>query len=344
MAEERTTRGWWGTVLSWLPDVHLTTGSVLTIVLSLAISVPGLTREAAAGWDLDAGVLGSASFHRLITYIYFHEDLPTLVCSCLLVWYFGGGFEESVGTVKFCLLTPLFAVWSGLLYLVVIATGISLQKDVKVQGFTPVAFSMISVFTIRTNLRRLIFFGFMVPTKAIPLLFLIPALFIPHATILSNICAILVGVTFGMGGCFFLDLSELLLTRVDQMVPFKALKRIPIWRYIPASSVERNASQTRQLNPPPGSYPVQQYYTPPQGLPDVYSPYHHMKSSETWPPASASVYPTGAASGQPYSYNPTGEHAHSHNVNYSLARTDFHSPEDLSISSDQPELLQVQTR
>ncbi|XP_040280643.1 rhomboid domain-containing protein 2 isoform X1 [Bufo bufo] len=347
MEEERTARrSWCKVVASLLPDVRLTPGSTITILLSLAISVPGMKRETPADrkLDLEAGVLGSVSFHRLITYIYFHEDLPTLVCSCLIVWYFGGGFEENVGTVKFCFLTPLFAIWNGLLYLVVIATGISFQLDGKVQGFTAVAFSMVSVFTIRTSLRRLILFGFMVPTKMMPLLFLIPAAFIPHATTLSNVCGILVGLSYGMGGCFFLDPSESLLSRIDQMVPFKVLKSIPVWRYIPATSAERNASQDRKINPPPGSYPTQQYYTPPQGLPDIYSPYHHMKPTGTWPTAGASAYPTGKGSGQPYSHDSPGAHTHSNNANNSLVGMDLNSQKDSAISSDQPGLQQVQTQ
>ncbi|XP_069828806.1 rhomboid domain-containing protein 2 [Dendropsophus ebraccatus] len=340
MAEEQAAAGGWGkAVLSWLPDVRLTAGSTLTVLLALAVSAPVLIGEAPA-WgnlDLETGVLGSASFYRLITYIYVHEDLPTLACSCFIAWYFGGGFEENVGTVKFFLLTPLFAVWSGLLYLAVTSAGISHYMDGKVQGFTSVAFSMISVFIIRTNLRRLIFFGFMVPTKVMPLLFLIPAAFVPHATILSNVCGIVVGVIYGMGGCFFLDPPESLLTQIDQMVPFRLLKRITVWRYVPASSAERNASQNRKINPPPGSYPTQQYYTPPQGLPDVYSPYHHTKPTGAWPPAGATVYPTAVSSGHGHSC--TGAHAHSHDV----ARPDFHSYKVPEESPDQPELLQVQT-
>ncbi|KAM3933277.1 rhomboid domain-containing protein 2 [Leptodactylus fuscus] len=349
MEEAPTERRPWSKVLvSWLPDLHLTPGSTLTIVLSLVISVPGMRRVASAETsklDLEAGVLESASFHRLVTYIYFHEDLPTLACSCFIVWYFGGGFEQNVGTVKFCILTPLFAVWNGLLYLVVIATGISPQGDGKVQGFTSVAFSMMSIFIIRSNLRRLILLGFMVPTKVMPLLFLIPALFIPHAPLLSNLCGILVGVIYGMGVCFFLEPSESLLSRMDQMVPFRLIKGIPVWRYIPATSAERSASQTRKINPPPGSYPTQQYYVPPQGLPDAYSPYRHTKPNGTWPPASASVYPTGTAPGQPCSsHGCQGSHTHSNDANISLPPMHLHSQKDLGISSDQLELQQVQTQ
>ncbi|KAM4046909.1 rhomboid domain-containing protein 2 isoform 1-T1 [Anomaloglossus baeobatrachus] len=347
MAEEWTeSRSWRKVLASWLPDLHLTPGCTLTIVLSLAISVPAINTQTPVvrSLDLEAGVLENLSVHRLLTYIYFHEDLPTLICSCLIAWYFGGGFEENVGTVKFCFLTPLFAVWNGLLYLVVIAIGSNLHLDGKVQGFTSVAFSMISVFIIRTILRRLIFFGFMVPSKVMPLLFLIPAFFIPHATVLSNVCGIVVGVIYGLGGCFFLDPPESLFSRVDQMVPFRVLKRVQIWRYIPATSTERTASQTRKINPPPGSYPTQQYYTPPQGLPDTYSPYHHMKPTGTWPPAGASVYPTGAASGQLYRHGYPEVHTHSNDANDSLAHTDLHSQKDLGVSSDQPELQQVQTQ
>ncbi|KAG8587748.1 hypothetical protein GDO81_005773 [Engystomops pustulosus] len=196
---------------------------------------------------------------------------------------------------------------------------------------------MVSIFVIRSHLRRLIFFGCMVPTKMIPVLLLIPALFIPHATLLSNICGILVGIIYGMGGCFFLDPSESLLSHMDQMMPFRLLKRIPIWKYIPATSAERNASQTRKINPPPGSYPTQQYYTPPQGLNNVYSPYHHTKPPGTWPPVGTSVCPTGTAS-------ELQAHGNASNANNSLPTMHFLSQKDLGSTTDQPELQQVQTQ
>ncbi|XP_063810050.1 rhomboid domain-containing protein 2 isoform X2 [Pseudophryne corroboree] len=350
MEENRTVnRSWRKVLLFWLPEVTLTPGSTLTVLLSLAVSAPALTSGAGAEskLDLDAEVLGSLSVHRLITYIYFHEDLPTLVCSCLIIWYFGAGFEENVGTVKFCYLTPLFAVGSGLLYLAVLATGINLQVDGRVQGFTAVAFSMLSIFIMCTSLKRLVFFGFMVRTKVLPLLFLVLALFVPHAPLLSNVCGILVGVIYSLGGCFFLDPSESMLSRVDEMWPFRVLQRIPFWRYIPASSAERNASQTRKLNPPPGSYPTQQYYTPPQGLNDTYSPYHHMKPAVMWPPAGVSTYPVGAAPGVYHHENHvcSGGHGHSHSdVGFSSNNYEASLQKGFESSPAQPELLQVQTQ
>lgn len=68
-----------------------------------------------------------------------------------------------------------------------------------------------------------------------------------------------------------------------------------------------------------------------------------MKPAGTWPPAGATVYSTGAASGQQCSHGYPGAHAHCSNAADSSARID-HSPKDLGISADQPELQQVQTQ
>ncbi|XP_018416964.1 PREDICTED: rhomboid domain-containing protein 2 [Nanorana parkeri] len=351
MEDERpqNSSSWRKVLVSCLPDLHLTPATTLTMLLSLAISGPALMRQfrGESVWsklDLGGEVLEKMAGHRLITYIYFTEDLPTMVCSILLIWYFGGGFEENIGTVKFCFLTPLFAVSAGALYLGVIATGFNPQADVSVQGFTVVAFSMISVFTLRTSLRRLIFCGFIVPMKIMPVLFLIFALLLPHATVLSNVCGTLVGAMYGLGGCFFLDPSESLLSRIDQMLPFRVLKNIPLWRYIPATLAERNASQTKKLNPPPGSYPTQQYYTPPEGLQDKYSPYHHARVPGTWPPAGVSVYPAAAASGVYHQNSDCSGHLHSHTDNVASVDFESTSQKDAGTPASQTELLQVETR
>ncbi|KAM5179564.1 rhomboid domain-containing protein 2 [Mantella aurantiaca] len=339
---------WKKTLVSWLPELHLSPGSTLTILLSLAISAPALIRRArgenvGSKLDLEGEVLERMAGHRLITYIYFNEDLPTIICSILLIWYFGGGFEENIGTVKFCFLTPLFAVCIGVLYLGVITTGFNPQADVSVQGFAAVTFSMTSIFTMRTSLRRLILCGVLVPVKVMPVLFLVLALFLPHAPVLSNVIGILVGAMYGLGGCFFLDPSESLLSRIDQMLPFRVLKNIPLWKYIPATLAERSASQHKKLNPPPGSYPTQQYYTPPEGLQDAYSPYHHARAPGTWPPTGVSDCPSATASGAYQNYDCSG-HSHSHPDSAHSVDVGLTSQEDTRISVAKTELLQVETR
>ncbi|XP_072272981.1 rhomboid domain-containing protein 2 isoform X2 [Pyxicephalus adspersus] len=345
MEEEQQQKSSWRKVLvSWLPDVHLTPASTLTILLSLAISVPALINTAKGEdvevkLDLEAELLKKVAGYRLVTYIYFNEDLPTMVCSILLIWYFGGGFEENIGTVKFCILTPLFAICTGVLYLAVTATGFSPQAHVSVEGFTTVAFSMVSVFTIRTSLRRLIFCGFMVPIRIMPVLFLIVALLLPHAPVLSNVCGIVVGV---ICGCFCLDPSEPLLSRIDQMLPFRVLRNITLWRYIPATMAERSASQNKKLNPPPGSYPTQQYYTPPEGLKNTYSPYHHARVPGSWPPPGVSSYPFSSASGD--YHNPNQDCSGQSHNNESAVEVGSASQNDSGVNTSETELLQVQTR
>ncbi|KAG8451676.1 hypothetical protein GDO86_003750 [Hymenochirus boettgeri] len=290
MEEEGESRAGWRKVLALLPRLGLTPGAAMTMLLSLAISTPALLgRESYevgdARYDLEPGVVETRTVYRLISYIFFHDDLSSLLCSFLIIWYFGGGFEENIGTAKFWFLTPIFSMSSGLLYLALLAVGLNLQANVKVQGFTSVGFAMLSTFTTRSCFSRMPFFGFLVPTKVLPLFFLIIALFIPHAPVLSNVCGILTGVAYGMG---LLDFPETMMSRVDHTFPFRLLKRIPIWTYIPASSAERKAAQTRKINPPPGSYPTQQYYMPPQGLGDTYSPYRNAKPG-SWPPSTCAL-------------------------------------------------------
>ncbi|XP_069471031.1 rhomboid domain-containing protein 2 [Ambystoma mexicanum] len=271
------TLGWTRTLLC-CPRPQPSTGVLLTVLACLAASAPTLLRtssgaleDTASCLDLDPGTVASLSdVHRLVTYAFYHEDWNSLLCSYLIIWYFGGGFEQSVGTVKHCFLTLVFTVSSSLLYLALHAgaTTFGLEKKEHVQGFTTVVFAMISAFTISSRLRRVLFMGFLIPTKVLPLVFLAVSLFLPHASFLSNLCGILVGIAYGLGGCSFLDLSEPVVTKLDQKFPFNVMRRIPAVKYVPGSTAERRASQNRKLNPPPGPYPTQQYYPyPAQGLP-----------------------------------------------------------------------------
>ncbi|XP_069082831.1 rhomboid domain-containing protein 2 [Pleurodeles waltl] len=265
----------WARTLCCCPRPQPSAAVLLTLLGCFAVSAPTLlrtpgTEETTSCLDLDPGEVASLrDVHRLVTYAFYHEDWNSLLCSYLIIWYFGGGFEQSVGTVKYSLLTLVFTVSSALLYLALHAgtSALGLEKKERVQGFTTVVFAMISAFTISSRLRRVLFMGFLIPTKVLPLVFLAISLFLPHASFLSNLCGILVGIAYGLGGCSFLDLSEPVVTKLDRKLPFSALRRIPALKYVPGSTAERRAAQNRKLNPPPGSYPTQQYYPyPSQGL------------------------------------------------------------------------------
>nr|XP_033778856.1 rhomboid domain-containing protein 2 [Geotrypetes seraphini]XP_033778857.1 rhomboid domain-containing protein 2 [Geotrypetes seraphini]XP_033778858.1 rhomboid domain-containing protein 2 [Geotrypetes seraphini] len=185
----------------------------------------------------------------------------------MIIWYFGGGFEENVGTVKQLLFTFIFAVSSGVLYLTFYAMPFGYGGKEPAQGYTTVAFAMVSAATTRSRMRRIMLMGFMIPTVLMPWLFLFVTFFIPRMSPVSNLCGVLVGIMYGLGGCFFLDPPEAFISKLDQKFPFSLLKRIPGMKYVPGSLAERRASQTRKINPPPGSYPTQQYYYPQPSFP-----------------------------------------------------------------------------
>ncbi|XP_030078324.1 rhomboid domain-containing protein 2 [Microcaecilia unicolor] len=264
---------WGRAARSCLSTLEFTPAAFLTAVGSLGVSLPSLlqtpgTEGGACGYCLEpVATLPSLQVYRLITYIFFHEDLTSLVCSCMIIWYFGGGFEENVGTVKHLLFTFVFAVSSGLLYLTFHAMPFGYGGKEPAQGYTTVAFAMVSAATTRSRMRRILLIGFMIPTMLVPWLLLFVTLFIPHLSPVSNLCGVLVGIMYGLGGCFFLDPSEAIISKLDQKFPFSLLKRIPGMKYVPGTLAERKASQTRKINPPPGSYPTQQYYYPQPSFP-----------------------------------------------------------------------------
>lgn len=133
------------------------------------------------------------SVHRLVTYIFVYEDLVSLACGVVIIWYFAGSFEKNVGTVKHCFLTSAFAVLSALLYLLLepIVSWVSAVEDA--QGFTPVAFATLGVSTTRSRMRRTLVLGVRVPVVLVPWFMLCIAWFIPRSSLLSNLCGLLVG-------------------------------------------------------------------------------------------------------------------------------------------------------
>ncbi|XP_033924964.1 rhomboid domain-containing protein 2 isoform X3 [Melopsittacus undulatus] len=244
----------------WAP---VPAAAALTLLLSVCASVPGLlwaapgARSAAA---LRPAALRAGEVYRLITYIFVYEDLISLTCGAIIIWYFAGSFEKNVGTVKHCFLTITFAVVSALLYLLLepIVSMVSEVEDAK--GFMPVAFATLGVSTTRSRMKRTLFLGVRVPVVLVPWTMLCIAWFIPHSSLLSNLCGLLAGEAYGLGCCFCLDFPESVGSKLDQVFPFSLLKRIPGLKYIPGSSAERRAFESSKVNPSPGTYPTQSYY------------------------------------------------------------------------------------
>uniref|UniRef100_A0A8C8S5M2 Rhomboid domain containing 2 n=1 Tax=Pelusios castaneus TaxID=367368 RepID=A0A8C8S5M2_9SAUR len=299
----------------WVGDwPRVPTATFLIGLLSLLVSGPGLLRRAGtaappppSACSLRPGPVRGGEVHRLVTYIFVYEDLIAVVCSAVIIWYFASSFEKNVGTVKHCFFTFAFAISSALLYLLfeAVVSRVSVVEDAK--GFTPVAFAMLGVSTTRSRMRRALVFGVNIPMVLVPWLMLCMAWFIPHSSVLSNVCGLIVGKAYGLGYCFCLDLPESMVSRLDQKFPFSLLKRIPGLKYIPGSLAERRASQSRKINPVPGSYPVQSYYdSAPPVLPVVQM--QHLSAQSLGPLHS---YNTGHIHGSsPYQTNAAFEKLH----------------------------------
>nr|XP_005495091.2 rhomboid domain-containing protein 2 isoform X1 [Zonotrichia albicollis] len=245
--------------------------AALTVLLSLGASAPGLLRAVPAARSAAAlrpAALHDGEVHRLITYIFIYEDLISLACGAVIIWYFAGSFEKNVGTVKHCILTATFSVLSALLYLVLQPLVSRLLEVGDAKGFMPVAFAMLGVSTTRSRMRRTLLLGYRVPVLLVPWFGLCLAWFVPHSSLLGNLCGLLVGEAYGLGYCFCLDFPESVGSKLDQVFPFTLLKRIPGLKYIPGSLAERRASGNSMIKAVPGTYPTQSYHCPsPLALP-----------------------------------------------------------------------------
>ncbi|NXN50371.1 RHBD2 protein, partial [Rynchops niger] len=233
--------------------------AALTLLLSLGVSAFGLLWVVPAA-SLRPAALSAGEVHRLVTYIFVYEDLISLTCGAIIIWYFAGSFEKNVGTAKYCFLTIAFAILSAFLYLLLrpVVSRVSAVEDAK--GFMPVAFAMLGVSTTRSQMKSTLFFGVRVPVVMVPWFMLCIAWFIPHSSLLSNLCGLLVGEAYGLGYCFCLDFPESVGSKLDRVFPFSLLKRIPGLKYIPGSLAERRAFESSKINTVPGAYPIQSYY------------------------------------------------------------------------------------
>ncbi|NXI43809.1 RHBD2 protein, partial [Galbula dea] len=219
----------------------------ITLLLSLGASAPTLLRGSPAArstGSLRAAALRAGEVHRLVTYIFVYEDLISLACGAVIIWYFAGSFEKNVGTVKHCFLTITFAVLSALLYLFLETIVPRVSEVEGAQGFLPVAFATLGVSTTRSRMKRTLFLGVRVPVVLVPWFLLCIAWFIPHSSLLINLCGLLAGEAYGLGYCFCLDFPESVASKLDWVFPFSLLRRIPGLRYIPGSLAERRVLES----------------------------------------------------------------------------------------------------
>ncbi|XP_012887149.1 PREDICTED: rhomboid domain-containing protein 2 [Dipodomys ordii] len=247
----------------WCLCPEVPSATFFTALLSLLVSGPRLfllpPPLAPSGLSLRSEALRNWQVYRLVTYIFVYENPISLLCGAIIIWRFAGNFERTVGTVRHCFFTLIFAVFSAIIFLSFEAVS-SLSKLGEVEdarGFTPVAFAMLGVTSVRSRMRRALVFGVVIPSGLVPWLLLGASWLIPQTSFLSNVCGLCIGMAYGLTYCYSLDVPERMALKLDQKFPFSLMRRISVFKYISGSSAERRAAQSRKLNPVPGSYPTQ---------------------------------------------------------------------------------------
>ncbi|XP_040829737.1 rhomboid domain-containing protein 2-like isoform X2 [Ochotona curzoniae] len=248
---------------NWCLFPEVPSATFFTALLSLLVSGPRVfllqPPLAPSGLSLRSEALRNWQVYRLFTYIFVYENPVSLLCGAIVIWRFAGNFERTVGTVRHCFFTLIFAVSSAIIFLSFEAAS-SLSKLGQVEdacGFTPVAFAMLGVTSVRSRMRRALVFGVVVPSFLVPWLLLAASWLIPQTSFLSNVCGLCIGLSYGLTYCYSLDLSERVALKLDQKFPFSLMRKISLCKYISGSVAERRAAQSRKLNPVPGSYPTQ---------------------------------------------------------------------------------------
>lgn len=225
---------------------------VVSVIQTLLSSTPGVL-------SVGASVFQSGHIHRLFLYPFYHRASAQLLPSVLAMALLSGSLEKGFGTVRFLHLFLLLSTTIGVFYSFLDL----LQSDSSqshTEGLLPVALACVALTTMHTKMSKGFLCGVSFPTIALPwVLLILTTILIPHSVLPCNVIAILVGWMYGKGWFSFLDLSEARAGILEKMMPFRVLKSIGGVMFVPVSTEERRRTLLPQVNPTPGSYPVQTY-------------------------------------------------------------------------------------
>lgn len=259
--------------------------------------------------SVGASVFQDGHLHRLLTYPFYHQSFAQLLLSITALLFLGGGLEKGFGTVRFLFLFLLLSTTTGFFYSFVDLMQADSSSQSPSEGLLPVSLACVALTTMHTKMTRGFLCGVSFPTVALPwVLLLITTALIPHSVLPCNIIAILVGVMYGKGWFSRVDLSEARAGVLEKMMPFWLLRRISRAMFVPASTEERRKTLLPQINPAPGSYPVQAY-APLSSINTANTP---GKFYEGWP-SSTSALPS------PPAPPPPGTHGHGSAQNIGLS-------------------------
>ncbi|XP_035515539.1 rhomboid domain-containing protein 2 [Morone saxatilis] len=209
--------------------------------------------------SIGACVFQNGHLYGILLFPFYHKTFAQLLLSIATLPLLSGSLEKGFGTLRFLLLFLLMSTTIGSIYSFLDYIQID-SSPIPAEGLLPVALACVSAITKRTKMTRSFLCGVSFPTMALPLvLLIITTALVPHSVLTCNVLAILVGWMYGKGWFSALDLSEARAGVVEKMVPFRWLRSIRGVMFVPASREERNKTLLPQINPTPGSYPVQAY-------------------------------------------------------------------------------------
>lgn len=300
------------------------TCGVLTLALLACVSfgIQTYFSFTLGAFSVGASVFQNGHLHRLLTYPFYHRYFPQLLLNIAALAFLSGSLEKGFGTVRFLFLFLLLSTTTGLFYSLL---DLLQDDNSHTEGFLPVALACVGLTTMHTKMTKGFLCGVSFPTMALPwVLLIITTALVPHSVLPCNILAVLVGWMYGKGWFSFVDLSEARAGLLEKMMPFRLLRSISGVMFVPASTEERRKTLLPQINPTPGSYPVQAYApTSSINTADTTG-----KSYEGWPNASSALssptpprMPHGHVSAQSFGQS----HGHSSGQNFGHSCNHSHS-------------------
>ncbi|XP_053185879.1 rhomboid domain-containing protein 2 [Scomber japonicus] len=238
----------------------ITSGILTVILLSCALFGLQIYFNFTQGlFSVGSSVFLHGHLHRLLTYPFYHRTVAQLFLSIITLVGLSSSLEKGVGTVRFLFLFLVLSTTTGLFY-----AFLDLLQDVSSQrhteGLVPVALACVALTTMHTKMTKGFLCGVSFPTVALPWVFLIiTTALIPDCVLLCNVIAILIGWFYGKGWFSRVDMSEARAVVLERMIPFRLLRSISPVMFVPASIEDRRKTLLPQINPTPGSYPVQAY-------------------------------------------------------------------------------------
>ncbi|XP_008274202.1 rhomboid domain-containing protein 2 [Stegastes partitus] len=299
-------------------DPVFTSGILTVVLLSCALfGIQTFFSLTQGAFSVGASVFLNGHLHRLFIYPFYHRTFLQLILNIGALVFLSGSLEKGVGTVRFLFLFLLLSSFTGLFY-----SFLDLLQDESIQGHTeglvPVTLACVALTTMHTKMTKGFLCGVSFPTMALPWVFLIiTTALIPHCVLPCNVIAVLIGWLYGKGWFSLLDMSETRAGLLEKMMPFRLLRSIRGVTFVPASTEERRKTLLPQINPTPGSYPVQAYAP----LSSINSANSTAMMYEGWPQSTGAISsPTpplnlhghATAHGFGLSHGHSCNHGHSH--------------------------------